>query len=176
MYKIVTLLLITVCNILAASDKASLNREKLIYIMPEQRGWEVVEQCTRSHYYPDVFWRVTEAQVTAIEKQLERHISELKKQGADFVPDPLNVYKRQYIGFDLDGKSYLYGNFFPKEADLEDDPTRNGIVSCRGDKRYWGMLFNIDSFKFEAIERNDKLVKPRGIIDPTIYDDLPPER
>ncbi len=149
-----------------ASEPRSDNREKFIYIMPDDRGWQLVEQCTRSVYYPETFWRVTEAQVDAIEKRLVKHLEKLKEQKASFVPEALNNYKRQYIGFELEGESYFYGNFFPKDADLEVDPIRRGVVTCRGDKRYWGFLFNIDTFKFVTVERNDKMVKPPGAWDP----------
>ncbi|NVJ60645.1 MAG: hypothetical protein HWE27_09645 [Gammaproteobacteria bacterium] len=153
------------------------SREKLVYIMPENKGWQIVEQCTRSVYYPDVFWRVTEAQVQAIEKKLAKHIEKLKSTNIGFIPESLDNYKRQYIGFDLDGESFFYGNFFPKNIDLEVDPTRTGVVSCRGDQRYWGMVFSIDNFKFVNIERNDKLVKPKGAIDPRVFEEDPePER
>ncbi|MEE4246430.1 MAG: hypothetical protein V2I33_13555 [Kangiellaceae bacterium] len=147
-------------------QKANKDKEQMIYLMPGDRGYEVVEQCTRTVYYPDVFWRVTDAQVTAIESKLKRHLEILKKAKADFIPEPLENYKRQFIGFDLNGQSYYYANYWPKKAELEVDPTRRGVVSCRADKRYWGMLFNIDTFKFEAIERNDRLVKPKGAVDP----------
>ncbi|NVJ51898.1 MAG: hypothetical protein HWE13_09865 [Gammaproteobacteria bacterium] len=156
------------------SDTSS--REKLIYIMPEFRGPELVEQCTRSVYEPESFWRVTSEQITIIEKKLQQHLDQLKQQKAEFIPEPLIQYKRQYIGFELNGQSYIYGNFFPKEANLENDPTRFAIVSCRGDKRYWGMLFNIDQYAFAAIERNDKLVKPPGALDPKDFISAPPER
>ncbi len=150
------------------------NQEQMIYIMPDYVGWQLVEQCTRSFYYPDVFWRVTKEQVDAMENFLLKHIDHLKQQKAEFIPQELSSYKRQYIGFELDGQSYIYGNFFPKNIELEVDPARKGVVSCRGDKRYWGMLFNIDSFKFEAIERNDKMVKPKGAFDPRYWDNKEP--
>ena len=37
------------------------------------------------------------------------------------------------------------------------------------------MLFNIDRFEFETIERNDKMVKPKGAMDPRFYDNKEPE-
>ncbi len=155
--------------------KISLNRETMIYIMAEDQGWQVVEQCTRSVYYPDLFWRVTNDQVEAIEKRLKTHLKKLAEKKAEFVPEDLENYKRQYIGYTLNGVSYIYGNYFPKNAKLEVDPIREGVVSCRGDKRYWASLFNIETFKFEAIEPNDKLVKPKGAIDPNVFPpDEPP--
>lgn len=150
--------------------ESNINQEQMVYIMPDYVGWQLVEQCTRSFYYPDVFWRVTKEQVGAMENLLLKYIEKLKQQKASFIPQDLSNYKRQYIGFELEGQSYIYGNFFPKNVELEVDPARKGVVSCRGDKRYWGMLFNIDSFSFEAIERNDKMVKPKGAFDPRYWD------
>jgi hypothetical protein len=156
-----------------AAKNTNHNQEQLIYIMPDYVGWQLVDQCTRSVYYPEVFWRVTQEQVEALENLLVKHLEQLKQQKASFVPEDLSRYKRQYIGFEMDGQSYIYGNFFPKNIDLEQDPARKGVVSCRADKRYWGLLFNIDRFRFEAIERNDKLVKPKGATDPRYYDQQP---
>ncbi len=161
---------------LHAAERDAKDKEKLIYIMPEDRGFELVEQCTRSVYYPDSFWRVTRAQIDAIEKRLRQRIEQLEQQKDVFSPGELNQYKRQYIGFELDGQTYFYGNYFPKDADLEVDPIRRGVVTCRGDQRYWGMLFNIETFKFEAIERNDKMVKPPGVFDPTRTPPTEPDR
>ncbi len=147
------------------------DQEKEIYIMPDDKGWTLVEQCTRSVYYPETFWRVTEEQIAALEKLLIREIKRLKEQNADFVPEPLTNYKRQYIGFELEGQSFFYANFFPKTYRPKVDPIRSGVVVCRGDKRFWGALFNIETFRFEAIERNDKMVKPKGAYDPRLYDE-----
>ena len=77
--------LVAVGRLSWASD-ADKSREKLIYIMPENKGWQLVEQCTRSIYYPDVFWRVTESQVEAIEKRLVKHIEKLRQRNIGFVP------------------------------------------------------------------------------------------
>jgi hypothetical protein len=173
--RLVSVLMLVSAGLMAAEPESQTDRsrEQLIYIMPDYLGWQLVEQCTRSVYYPEVFWRVTEDQVAALEKLLLKHIETLRQQKADFIPEDLNQYKRQYIGFEMDGQSYIYGNFFPKAAELEVDPARQGVVTCRGDRRYWGLLFNIDSYRFEAIERNDKLVKPRGATDPRYYDQHP---
>ncbi|PWK53622.1 hypothetical protein [Pleionea mediterranea] len=175
MYRLLITVLLLTGSLYATSQDTNSNQEKLIYIMPLHKGWELVEQCTRSVYYPDSFWRVTEGQVSAIEKRLIKKIQQLREQNAPFVPEDLSNYKRQYIGFEMDGQSYYYGNFFPKTASLEFDPSQKGVVTCRSDKRYWSMLFNIDSFKFETIERNDKMVKPKGAMDPRFYDEEPPE-
>lgn len=158
-----------------ANDSEDKSRDKSIYIMPEDLGWSIVEQCTRTVYYPDVFWRVTEDQVTAIEKRLIREIEKRKQNNEEFVPTELKNYKRQYIGFEMNEQSYIYANFFPRTYPIEVDPVREGVALCRSHKGFWGMLFNIDTFAFEAIERNDKMVKPKGAWDPGMIDLSEPE-
>ena len=145
--------------------------------MPEDLGWKLVEQCTRTVYYPDSFWRVTFEQIDALEAMLVKHLAkERTLNKSEFIPGPIEEYKRQYVGFEMDGQSYYYGNYFPRDYDLEVDPIREAVVICRGDDRFWGMLFNIDTFSFEAIERNDKLTKLKGPVNPFIDNELPKSR
>ncbi|MCO7224700.1 hypothetical protein [Pleionea sp. CnH1-48] len=146
---------------------------KKIYLMSEDDGWKLLDQCMRSSYKPESYWRVTAKQIESLEKMLSKEINKLSKQSDAFSPGKLEQYGRQYIGFKKEGKTFYYGNFFPTEHKLQVDPQHDAVVLCRGDKRFWGMLFNVTDFKFEAIEKNDRFVKPRGMSLPG-EEDLPP--
>ena len=57
-------------------------QEPMIYIMPEYEGAYVLEQCMRTNYQAETYWRVTSRQVEALETLLTREIQRLQKSNS----------------------------------------------------------------------------------------------
>ena len=142
-----------------------LAEEKSYFIMPEYEGPNLVQQCMRPHLPATSYWRITQRQLEILEQMLKKEISRLESTQASFIPEDLEQYNGQFVGLKMDGRSYYYGNFYPKEFKLKKSPERHAVNNCRGDKRFWGMLMSIDSLEI-TLTRNDRLATPLYITQP----------
>src|ERR1700761_2120086 len=118
------------------------------YIMPPEKGPQLLEQCSReaprgikSFFAPEV------SEVADLEKQLIPYLIRVRPN-INF-----QEYSRQYIGFMMEGKRYIYGNFF-KNGPWITRPASQPVDICDGGDSFWGIVYSLESKTFKDLHTN----------------------
>lgn len=116
---------------------------------------EVLKQC--SHAAPESaesYWTPSQSEVSNLEAALSKHL--VARQATGLRVPPVQEYARQYAGFKMGGKSYIYGNFYPHE-NASSQPKSRAVVVCDGGPSFWGIVFAVGSQTFEEPQFNGAL-------------------
>jgi len=127
-----------------------------IYILGEP-GKGVLAQCARDPISAKLVWRPTFEQVKIVDNRLRKW---LKNQRSKFKVLPKEKFHRQYIGYTDEQGEFIYVNVYPIPKDSRINEAREPVVSCKKSKQFWGVSFSIDTFKFNTIQHNSRVVIP----------------
>lgn len=122
-------------------------------IVPARYGAAVLNQCSRS--VPDGkfrLWVPTGNDVKELEQQLPSFVGRHLPVYLDELPQPLDDYKRQYVGLSNDSGKFVYVNLFL--ADSRMDWRQRAIVVCDGGAAFFGVLYNVGTHRFVHIAYN----------------------
>lgn len=64
------------------------------------------------------------------------------------------AYNRQYVGFERDGRRYVYINAWPLSAPSPADPSREAMRVCDGGAQFWGAVWDPGSGRFSDLAGN----------------------
>lgn len=153
-------LAIGVCAFVVAGRVCAADRMDLPvngrFVLAPSIAAEAFKQCSRSREMPLKnlkYWRPKDEDISRLEGLLESSLNEIERKGLP-VPPKLS-YHRQYVGFETNGKRYIYGNFYRMDfAQLLDDEARNPVITCDGGPAFWGIVFRMDTNAFEELRFN----------------------
>ena len=63
-------------------------------------------------------------------------------------------YNRQYVGFERDGRRYIYLNAWPLNLPSPADPAREAVRVCDGGEQFWGAVWDPQAQAFSDIAGN----------------------
>jgi hypothetical protein len=128
----------------AAATAAPASGENWAILAPE----DVPQYWQRIHGQVDGLWIPSETDIQALESALPTYLQE----NADlFYRDPpvwerLDEYKRQYFGYNRDGKRFIYGNFFCHDMGID---YKTILVEVEdGGECYFQFKYDADSGEF----------------------------
>ena len=118
------------------------------YILPADKGAELLNQCSRASPQGVKSFFVPEGpEVADLEKKLVPYLIKVRPNIT------LQDYSRQYIGFIIDGKRYIYGNFF-KGGTWARHPASEPVDICDGGNSFWGIVYSLESKTFKELHTN----------------------
>jgi len=126
-------------------------KQEGIYIL-HTSGFDVLSQCARKSFSSSSVWTPTVKQVQIIDKKLKKHLEENKLK---LVMTPESKYHRQYLGFEQNGKNFVYVNVYPTSEKAKRAEGTFPVVSCTKNNEFWGATFSIDTMQFESIDTNE---------------------
>ena len=127
----------------AACATAPAQVERVVLLDPA-RGSELLRTCSRqSPVGASTYFTPSAPEITALETSLARILTlETADIGpaADFAVDPAS-YRREYVGYTVNGERMIYGNFVPVGAARDAVPT----IVCDGGPAFFGVEYAIDA-------------------------------
>lgn len=131
--------------------QVSIAHASLFSILPPIKGPALLKQCSRpTPRHVDIYWQPTKADISELERRLVIFLDE-NAFGKKVLP--LAAYHRQYVGFIKDGKRYIYGNFYTTNPNGK-LATIAPVIVCDGGKNFWGIVYSVESKKFQGAVTN----------------------
>ncbi len=158
---------LAICAALVASSCTTIGSptEMVTLIAPSQ-GDQMIRTCSREGpSKADSYFTPTPREITAIENGT---MDALRKSRPDFAKyfvetgnaerpflwaeDP-SLYRRQYVGYVIDGQRMIYGNYLPATGSSYGDDNEPTTV-CDGGPAFFGVEYSLDRGKVIRIAFN----------------------
>jgi hypothetical protein len=155
-----TVLALAGCNAVPTSAQeqtAALTADAAV--LPGSKAALLLNQCSRaSPPEGDATWQPTGADIAALESALPAALrSEPRASGQDWSRVPQD-WRRQYVGIVRGGRRFVYGNFYPREADnYAQDPDRwrhEPVVVCDGGPAFFGAEWDVEAGRLTHLAFN----------------------
>lgn len=100
-------------------------------------------------------WRPTTEQVIALEAVLLDALAAYPER-EELKGDLLNEYRRQYVGFEQNGRKLIYGNFFPFGSWNDPEWRSRPTQVCDGGPSYFGVAYDVEASQVVEIAFNGR--------------------
>jgi len=140
----------------AEPNKALTDDSLQIVMLDPERGDDLLNQCSREPIYGELYWQPTFKQIRVVEEMLVDYIKGLDVETRWFKPLPLSNWNRQVIGYEDNGVTYIYFNYYPKRDIPIRDDRHLAVNICGGGNDYWGVSFNMKDFTFSNFAQNTR--------------------
>lgn len=118
------------------------------FVLSSATGPQLVKQCSRSAPEGVVdFWQPSAAKINELERLLIGDLDAREKRGASIPPN--GTYNRQYIGFTKNRVRFIYGNFYRSDSPFISNEKSVPQMICDGGPVFWGIVFRVDTKKFD---------------------------
>ena len=115
---------------------------------------DTFDQCDRAPLAPNgPYWVPTSSDIGEVEAALPAMLAGRRRQGLR-MPDTTTGSHHQYLGYTLDNKRYIYGNFYPTydSDELEFHVFEEAVNVCDGGAFFWGVVYDPEAKKFVKME------------------------
>ena len=147
-----TLAIVGIVVVASASQAATIPRDAVIF--PGRLAASLLQQCSRATPKPDgPSWQPSADEVLALETILPGALMAHAARGHTDWSKVTSAWRRQYVGIVVRGRRLIYGNYFPKGADLTSWRIRPAIV-CDGGPAFFGVAYDVAAHRIVSLGFN----------------------
>ncbi|MEO6278817.1 hypothetical protein [Roseateles sp.] len=153
----ILLLLFGMSSLVIAIEPAPILASEAVALLTLEEAPGIFRQCSRKA--PKVpkaaLWIPSSAQIKELENGLPAFVAAATARDSSAAPHASGNYARQYVGYTLKRRRYIYGSFFPVDVLKEAGPPWKGaIIICDGGPAIWGVVYDLQRKAFMQLQIN----------------------